>query len=117
MRFSQEDTPEGAVMTLDGSFTFNDFRQLASSPARQLASSPARQLASSLDAMRARPACPHILDLSGLEFLDSAARGMLLIAEEEVTVSGSSLTLRRPTGAIAPLLELAAMDKVFRIEP
>ncbi len=101
MNFTQEDTPDGAIMSLDGSFTFNDFRQFGSL----------------LEAMRARPACHHILDLSRLEFLDSAALGMLLIAEDEVTVSGSSLTLRRPSGPIARLLELASMDKVFRIEP
>ncbi|TLU72457.1 STAS domain-containing protein [Lichenicoccus roseus] len=100
MKFTQQNTPEGAVMTLDGSFTFNDFREFGTM----------------LEALRARPSCRHTLDLSRLEFLDSAALGMLLIAEDELRSSGSSLTLRKPLGSIARLLEMSAMHKVFRIE-
>ena len=100
MKFTQEETADGAVLALQGSFTFTDFRQFGSM----------------LEVMRARPSRRHVLDLSQLEFLDSAALGMLLIAEEEVSGAGSSLTLRKPSGAIARLLELASMDKVFTIE-
>jgi anti-anti-sigma factor len=100
MEFTQEKTGDGIVMALRGAFTFKDhnsFRTL-------------------LDALRGAGS-RHVLDLSGLEFVDSAALGMLLIADDEARSAGWTLTLRRPTSRVARLMEVAAMDSIFTIEP
>jgi anti-anti-sigma factor len=100
MEFTQERAADGLVMALRGSFTFKDhhsFRAL-------------------LDALRGAGS-RHVLDLSGLEFVDSAALGMLLIADDEARAAGWALTLRRPPPRVARLIEVAAMDSIFTIEP
>ena len=100
MEFTQDKTADGMVMALRGAFTFKDhnsFRAL-------------------LDALRGGGK-RHVFDLSGLEFVDSAALGMLLIADDEARAAGWTLTLRRPTSGVARLMELSAMDSIFVIEP
>lgn len=99
MEFSQEKTAGGMVMALRGTLTFKDhhtFRSL-------------------LDALRGAGSS-HVLDLSGLEFVDSAGLGMLLIADDEARAAGWRLTLRRPSPQAARLFEVAAMDAIFLIE-
>ena len=100
MTFTQQTTACGVVMALQGSFTFKDhhsFRAL-------------------LDGLKAVAGRDHVLDLSGIEFLDSAALGMLLVADDETRSRGCNLTLRKPSSQIARLLELASMDSLFSIE-
>jgi anti-anti-sigma factor len=100
MEFTQDQTPNGIVIVLRGSFTFKDhhgFRAV-------------------LDALTAAGGGRRVLDLSQVEFLDSAALGMLLIAEDETTRARGSLILRNPSGPITRLFELSAMDTLFRIE-
>jgi anti-anti-sigma factor len=100
VEFTQEKSADGVVIALRGAFTFKDhhsFRAL-------------------LEALRGG-GHRHVLDMSALEFVDSAALGMLLIADDEARVSGWKLTLRRPSSRVARLLEVAAMDSIFAIEP
>jgi anti-anti-sigma factor len=100
LEFTQEKSADGMVMALSGAFTFKDhhsFRAL-------------------LDALR-DSGQRHVLDLSGLEFVDSAALGMLLIADDEARAAGWTLTLRRPSAPVARLMDVAAMDTIFTIEP
>lgn len=100
MQFSQDKTPDGLKLMLSGSFTFKDhhsFRAL-------------------LDLLKANGGRRHVLDLSQLEFLDSAALGMLLVAEDDLRSAGCAMALRRPPAQIARLLELAALDTLFTVE-
>jgi anti-anti-sigma factor len=100
MEFTQETASDGLVMALRGAFTFKDhhsFRAL-------------------LDALKSGAGRRHVLDLSGLDFVDSAALGMLLIADDEARGAGWTLTLRRPASRVARLIELAAMESIFTIE-
>jgi anti-anti-sigma factor len=100
MEFTQASAADGFVINLRGAFTFKDhhsFRAL-------------------LDVLKASGGQHHVLDLSLLEFVDSAALGMLLIADDEARQSGWTLTLRRPPGRVARLLELSAMDTILTIE-
>lgn len=100
MEFTQHETPAGLVISLRGSFTFKDhhgFRAV-------------------LDALTAARGSRKTLDLSEVDFLDSAALGMLLIAEDETTRGCGILTLRNPSPQITRLFELSAMDTLFRIE-
>ncbi len=99
MEFTQEKSTGGMVIALRGAFTFKDhhaFRSL-------------------LEALRGGGSS-HVLDLSGLDFVDSAALGMLLIADDEARHAGWTLTLRRLSPQVARLFEVAAMDAIFVIE-
>jgi anti-anti-sigma factor len=101
MEFSQEKTAKGVVIGLNGAFTFKDhhsFRAL-------------------LDILKSSEGSAHVLDLHGLEFIDSAALGMLLIADDESRKAGWTLTLRRLPATVARLMDLAAMDSILTIEP
>ncbi len=100
MEFIQEPTSDGVVISLRGSFTFKDhhgFRAV-------------------LDALAAARGGRRLLDLSRVDFLDSAALGMLLIAEDETSRANGKLVLRNPSVQIARLFELSAMDTLFNIE-
>ncbi len=100
MEFVHQSTPEGIVVALQGAFTFKDHHTFRAV----------------LDLLRDSGGRTHVLDLSAVGFLDSAALGMLLIAEEEAKGAGLKLTLRKPARQIAELIELAALDTLFTIE-
>lgn len=51
-----------------------------------------------------------VLDLSGVEFMDSAGLSMIMIAREEAEVRGQTLKLRNVHGAVLQLLNLSALD-------
>ena len=100
MDFTQEKAPDGVVFAMRGAFTFKDhhaFREM-------------------LDTIKASTGRRHVLNLSQLEFMDSAALGMLLIADDESKSGGWTLTLRHPPDRVARLIELSAMDEIFTIE-
>lgn len=100
MEFTQHHTPDGLVIVLRGSFTFKDHHTFRAV----------------LDALKAAGGKHKILDLSQIDFLDSAALGMLLIAEDETTCTSGMLTLRDPSPQVTRLFKLSAMDTLFRIE-
>ncbi len=100
MEFTRTDLDGGILIHLRGSFTFKDhhgFRAV-------------------LDALNASKGQHRALDLSGVDFLDSAALGMLMIADDEATRAHGQLVLRNPSQQIARLFELSAMDTIFKIE-
>ncbi len=57
-----------------------------------------------------------ILDLSGLNWINSAGLGMLILARETAEKSDLKLVLRSPRGHVKSLLELGRFDKIFTIE-
>lgn len=56
------------------------------------------------------------LDLGGLEFIDSAGLGMLLMAREVAEEKGVRMVLRGAKGAVARMLEVTCFDTVFAIQ-
>ncbi len=100
MEFTQQATPDGIIISLRGSFTFKDHHSFRAV----------------LDALGASRGSTRLLDLSKVEFLDSAALGMLMIAEDETSRTHGKLILRNPSNQIARLFELSAMDTLFQIE-
>ena len=100
MHFTQEAASGGTVLALNGAFTFKDHHSFRAV----------------LDVLKSGTGARRVLDLSRLEFLDSAALGMLLVADDEAKRAGWSLTLRHPPTQIARLMELAAMDTLLTIE-
>jgi anti-anti-sigma factor len=100
MQFTQSQTGAGLVISLQGNFTFKDhhvFRAI-------------------LDLITASDTRHPILDLSQVDFLDSAALSMLLIADDEASKTRHKLKLRNPSTQIMRLFQLSAMDSLFDIE-
>lgn len=61
--------------------------------------------------------CKHcVLDLSGLEFVDSAGLGMLLIIKDELAKKSATLILKSPTGQVEKMLQVSHFDQMFTIE-
>ena len=56
-----------------------------------------------------------LVDLSGLEFVDSAALHQLVRAHRKLRADGCALALVGPTGAVARIIQLTALDQVFRV--
>lgn len=57
-----------------------------------------------------------VLDLGGVEFVDSAALGMLLIARDESSRTGKALILRHPAGQVKKIFEISKFYDLFSIE-
>jgi anti-anti-sigma factor len=55
------------------------------------------------------------LDLSGLDFIDSAALGMLLIVRDEANKRGFKITLFKPQGHVLKMFKLSKFDTLFNI--
>jgi len=89
-----------AVVRLRGRLTFNDHAKLRALIREMLQNKAKRQ----------------ILDLSALEFVDSAGIGMLLIAREEMANVDKQLVLRAATGQVKRVLTVAQLNKIVTIE-
>lgn len=69
-----------------------------------------------IDKMVSSEAGEKIVDLSEVEFIDSAGLGMLLLARDEVEKTSGKLTLRSPRGQVKRMFEVARFDKMFDID-
>ena len=93
---------EGGIneIILSGRFTFSDhgtFRTMIG----EMTSSAAQK---------------HVIDLSAIEFIDSAGLGMLLLARDEGKRKNLDVVLRGPQGQVRRMLEVARFDTMFTIE-
>ena len=59
--------------------------------------------------------CPVLVDLSGVEYIDSSGVASLVEALQQAKGSGNSLTLASVSPSAMRVLELARLDKVFTI--
>jgi anti-anti-sigma factor len=59
---------------------------------------------------------PLIIDLSQMEFIDSAGLGMLLIARDEAGKANRQLTLRGPKGQVKRMFAVTKFETLFTIE-
>lgn len=57
-----------------------------------------------------------VLDLGGLDFIDSAGMGMLLVARDLVTSRGGGISLRAAEGQVARMLRLAKFGDFFTLD-
>lgn len=91
---------DGVVARLDGKMTMRDhdaFQGLVS----EVVAAPGRSVT---------------LDLSGLDFIDSAGLGFILIARERTGDAGKSLSLRRPQPHIRRMLDLGEFALLVPIQ-
>lgn len=57
-----------------------------------------------------------VLNISGVEFIDSAGLGMLLLARDEGEKNGMEVILRGAQGQVKRMLEVARFDTLFKLE-
>jgi anti-sigma B factor antagonist len=57
-----------------------------------------------------------VVDLSGLDFIDSSGLGVLVGALKRFEAAGHRLTLRSPTTAIQRVFAMTGLDQAFAIE-
>ena len=56
-----------------------------------------------------------VIELGGVEYLDSSALGMLLMLRDRANAAKKSLSLANPRGMVKQALEIARFDKLFSI--
>ena len=56
------------------------------------------------------------MDLTKLEFIDSAGLGMLLLAKDTADKDGRKLILRSPAGQVKRMFGLTKFDTLFAVE-
>lgn len=56
-----------------------------------------------------------LLDLSNLEFIDSAGLGMLLIARDKMRMKNGDVTLKGAHGQVKKMLDLGHFDSLFKV--
>ncbi len=91
---------EETVVDLRGRLTFNDHAEFRELITEMVGSKKTRQ----------------VIELSSLEFVDSAGLGMLLIAREELSGANAELVLRNPQGQVKRVLTVARLAQIIKIE-
>jgi len=56
------------------------------------------------------------MDVSKLEFVDSAGLGMFILANDTITENGGKFVLRRPIGQVKKMLELTRFGDIISVE-
>jgi anti-anti-sigma factor len=69
-----------------------------------------------VDIFNTSPVKRCLLDLSELEFIDSAGLGMLLIARDKVQGKNGHLVIRGASGQVRKMLDLGRFDTLFTLE-
>ena len=69
-----------------------------------------------IDKLVARQRARMVVDLSALDYMDSAGLGMLLTLRDRAEKAGADVLLRRPKSEVRELLVLACFDTLFTIE-
>jgi len=57
-----------------------------------------------------------VIDLAGVDFIDSSGLAVLIATRRRVDDLGGELMLRRPSRTVRRLLEITHLDELFRIE-
>ena len=99
MEYDVKAGDRGDELAIRGRFTFADYQQFRELVTRLLSSSASR----------------YVIDLRDLEFIDSAGLGMLLLARDEAQRKNRALSLRRPSGQVRRVIDVARFDTLFEI--
>jgi anti-anti-sigma factor len=57
-----------------------------------------------------------IVDFAGVDFIDSAALGILLLTRERCNKTSTSLVLRHPKGQVKQMFDISRFTDLFKIE-
>ena len=100
MKYEITDDSDGPTLLLRDQLTFDD-REVFETVIDKLLARKRRQVA---------------VDLSALDYMDSAGLGMLLTLRDRAERAGADVVLRRPRSEVRELLELACFGTLFTIE-
>jgi anti-anti-sigma factor len=98
MRFEFDD--DGSRVPISGEFTFIDHPDF-------------KVIATRLFEGQGKPI---VIDLTRLEFIDSAGLGMLLIVRDEADKAGRDLVLRGPCGQVKRMFDVTKFNILFTVE-
>ncbi len=97
MKYKTQSTPEGVVISISERLIFSDHEKFRN-VINMVANNQGQQF---------------ILDLSELEFIDSAGLGMLLIVRDEAARTGRPIGMRGLQGQVEKVLRIAQFDELF----
>lgn len=100
MEFQARTTSDAIEVLITGRLEFTDHDRL-------------RELVDVLDQPGTRR---FVLDLSGLQFIDSAGLGMLMILQDEAEQRNVRMVVRKPQGDVKNSIELARIGEIINIE-
>jgi len=100
MQISHRTSDNKAIVSLTGRFDFNAHREFRS----------AYEEAISGDGIKALE-----VDLSGVDYLDSSALGMLLMLKERASSRNLQLSITHCRDSVKQILEIANFGKLFNI--
>lgn len=69
-----------------------------------------------IEEVRGHESSTLVLNIAGVDFIDSAGLGMLLLARDEGEKTNTTVTLRGAQGQVRRMLEVARFDTLFRLE-
>ncbi|MFO7786470.1 STAS domain-containing protein [Vreelandella utahensis] len=96
----KHDDGEGTVtLSLSGQFDFNAYSEFKPKQTEALDTPGAKYI---------------VLDLSKLDYLDSAALGTLLLLREKAQDRSIEILIRGATGVVQEILEIAHFQRMFR---
>ncbi|MGJ4891878.1 STAS domain-containing protein [Bradyrhizobium sp. HKCCYLR20261] len=90
----------GGQIAMSGEFTFTDHV-------------PFKEMVTELFAV---PGKSVVIDLSKLDFIDSAGLGMLLLARDEAKKNHRELILRKPIGQVKRMFSVTKFNALFTVE-
>ena len=98
MEYSLEEAEDAVTVNVKGSFTFHDYKQWREVIENLFATDTSR----------------HIVDLTGLENIDSAGLGMLLYMKDQSGKHGTEMYLRHSgSGLVKTMLDQAQVEKLI----
>ena len=100
MRYNIEPTSEGTVIHMEDSFTFRDH-------------DPFFEIVSLFKTSKDKKI---IFEMSGCDFIDSAALGMLVIASDEASAKDITLVIKAATGRVRDVMYAARFDNLYTFE-
>lgn len=100
MHYTYESIGDAVHVNLSGRLTFADYSQF-----RELT-----EVFSETNSKKCQ------LDLAGLEFIDSAGLGMLLIARDRLRMQDGDVILKGAQGQVKKMLDLGHFGSLFSVE-
>jgi len=100
MHTSVEQGNGKAVIKLSGRFDFNSHREFRASYENLLGRNELKEF---------------VVDLSGVDYLDSSALGMLLLLRDKLAAESKAVALANCQSSVRQVLDIANFGKLFKI--
>lgn len=98
MQITTQTTDSQITLSLQGRFDFHTHRDFRSAYEQALENSQVREI---------------VINLAGVDYLDSSALGMLLLLRERAESVGKTVALDKMQGTVKQVLDVANFDKIF----